>query len=82
MNEMWTTLERYQPYAEKRGFGNTWLKMTTERTVDAAWAAWLAADTADAADIAVWAAAAAADAQLASEAIKHINRAIAWEEKR
>ena len=36
MTELWTALERYQPYADKHGFGAEWLKMTTERTVEAA----------------------------------------------
>ena len=39
MNEMWTALERYQPYAERHGFGAEWRRMTTERTEEAAWRA-------------------------------------------
>lgn len=33
---MWEALEKYQPYAEKHGFGEAWLRMTTERTPEAA----------------------------------------------
>lgn len=39
LEPMWATLEKYQPYAEKRGFGAEWLRMTTERTEKAAVAA-------------------------------------------
>lgn len=39
INDMWEELEKYQPYADKHGFGPQWLKMTTERTPDVAWAA-------------------------------------------
>lgn len=39
LNQMWAELERYQPYADKHGFGEAWLRMTTERTEDAADAA-------------------------------------------
>lgn len=38
MNEMWEALERYQPYADKHGFGAEWKRMTTERTKEAVWA--------------------------------------------
>lgn len=34
--EMWQELERYQPFADRRGFGEVWRQMTSERTVDAA----------------------------------------------
>ena len=47
LTEMWAALESYQPYADKAGHGDTWRRMTTERTADAAkWAAekaWAAA---------------------------------------
>jgi hypothetical protein len=58
MNEMWEALERYQPYADKHGFGPQWLKMTTERTAEAARAAWAAAVARAtwAAEAAAWAA--------------------------
>ena len=39
LTEMWIALERYQPYADKDGHGDTWKRMTTERTAEAAWAA-------------------------------------------
>lgn len=46
LTEMWAALERYQPHADKHGFGAEWLRMTTERTEqaasDAARAAWKA----------------------------------------
>lgn len=35
MKEMWNALEQYQPYADKAGNGESWKRMTTERTVDA-----------------------------------------------
>ena len=82
MMEMWTALEKYQPYADKRGFGDAWLKMTTERTAFAARDAEAAASS-DAAEPweawAAWAAAAASWAE-AEEAIRYINRAIKLEE--
>ena len=62
LNKMWTELERYQPFADKRGFGDAWRRMTAERTEEAAayaataaWAtaAWATAGTAAAA--AAWA---------------------------
>ena len=65
MNEMWEALERYQPYADKHGFGPQWLKMTTERTAEAARAAWAAEE---------------AKAEDAAAAIRYINEAIALEE--
>jgi hypothetical protein len=67
LTEMWAALERYQPYADKAGHGESWKRMTTERTAEAAWAAWGAAggvadlaqysnyeDAADAAYDAAW----------------------------
>jgi hypothetical protein len=39
LTEMWAALERYQPYADKAGHGDSWRRMTTKRTADAAWAA-------------------------------------------
>ena len=32
MNDMWTELERYQPYADKHGFGDAWREMTENQT--------------------------------------------------
>lgn len=64
LNEMWQELERYQPYAEKRGFGAEWLRMCRERTEKAAH---VAADAAgDAARAAAWYAAWAAEAAVAA----------------
>jgi len=42
LTEMWAALERYQPYADKAGHGETWKRMTTERTEDAVYAAAMA----------------------------------------
>ena len=39
LNEMWQELERYQPFADKRGFGEAWKRMCEERTEKAAYAA-------------------------------------------
>ena len=55
LTEMWTALERYQPYADKAGHGDSWRQMTTERTEAAADAAWYAAPL-GVARTAVWAA--------------------------
>ena len=51
LTEMWQELARYQPYADKRGFGDAWRRMCEERTraaahaaTDAAWTAKLAAE--------------------------------------
>ena len=78
MNEMWEALEKYQPFADKHGFGDAWLKMTTERTEDAARAAAEAAEAA-------WAVVADAEARVAKAtawaAIRHINEAIKLEDK-
>lgn len=83
MNDMWEALEKYQPYADKHGFGDAWLKMTTERTADAAKGAAEAAWATPGAARAAWAARAAA-ARVAYEAtaIERINEAIKLEEKR
>lgn len=74
LTEMWAALESYQPHADKVGHGESWKRMTTERTAEAAksaadkaWAAGVDADGAtwaaarDAA-AAAWAAEAAARA--------------------
>jgi hypothetical protein len=44
--EMWTALEQYQPTADTEGHGESWKRMTTERTEEAAEAALDAADAA------------------------------------
>ena len=86
MNDMWEALEKYQPYAERHGFGPQWRQMTTERTADAAWAAAVAARATDAPE-AAWAAARGAAVAAAAwgapdAAIKYINEAIAKEAPR
>ena len=35
LTETWAALERYQPYADKAGHGESWKRMTTERKVGA-----------------------------------------------
>ena len=47
LTEMWAALERYQPYADKAGHGDSWRRMTTERTADATWIAWAGASKKD-----------------------------------
>ena len=80
MSEMWEALERYQPFAERHGFGDAWRRMTTERTADAAKGAAEAAWATPGAARSAWAARAAA-ARVAYEAtaIERINEAIALE---
>ena len=40
LTEMWAAFEAYQPHADKAGHGESWKRMTQERTADAAkWAA-------------------------------------------
>lgn len=85
LTEMWRELERYQPFAERRGFGEAWLRMTTERTEEAATAAMFASaawytewdpswdaewDASTAAEFAAYAAETAEWAQLAVERIR------------
>jgi hypothetical protein len=70
MTEMWIALERYQPYANTRGFGAEWKRMTTEHTEEAAWEA---AREAVSAGEAAW---------YAADATKHINKAIEMEENK
>jgi hypothetical protein len=79
MNEMWSTLAEYQPYADKHGFGPAWAEMCSQRTAAAAKAAfWAAADkaayiAANAADLAYIAEAKAVDA---ADAADYAKRAI------
>jgi hypothetical protein len=40
---MWETLEKYQPYADADGHGDSWRVMCSERTQEAAWTASVAA---------------------------------------
>ena len=68
MEWMWTVvLTQLQPLADKRGYGDAWLRMTTEKTQEAAIGAKKAAYSyaAAAADAAAYAAAAAAAAAAA-----------------
>jgi len=68
MEWMWTVvLTQLQPLADKHGYGDAWLRMTTEKTQEAAIGARKAAAAAAAAD-AYAAAAAAADADAAADA--------------
>lgn len=86
LNEMWAALEAYQPIADQKGHGESWKRMTTERTGSAARtaakaAAWDARGAALAASNAAWSAADAADSvQMAATAsgqtIKRINEAM------
>ena len=55
LTEMWAAFEAYQPHADKAGHGESWKRMTQERTADAAWAARKGTSTAL---VAAWAAAA------------------------
>lgn len=84
MTNMWEALERYQPFAERHGFGAEWRRMTTERTEEAARAAWAAGVMRAAAAGVMRAAAAAARAAEAeaweARAIQHINEAIKRED--
>lgn len=84
LNEMWAALERYQPYADKKGHGESWKRMTQKRTKDAAWTAivtmW-ASPTSRLARNAVWAARAALhpaedSERFAAQAIELINEAM------
>jgi hypothetical protein len=36
LDEMWQELARYQPYADRRGLGDSWRRMCEERTEKAA----------------------------------------------
>jgi hypothetical protein len=40
--EMWRELSEYQPQADRDGHGESWAKMCSERTEEAAWAAYMA----------------------------------------
>lgn len=84
LTEMWTELEKYQPYADKHGFGETWKRMTTECTEEAAVAAAWDADRWAACLAAVAAAEAPGSGQTtewARRAIGKIREAIAQEGK-
>jgi hypothetical protein len=89
LNKMWTALEKYQPFADQDGHGESWRVMCSERTIDAAAAAWaeaganaewaVAAYAASAAYAAAWAAETAEGAAWAywsDRAIKRIENAI------
>ena len=42
LDEMWAELERYQSYADRKGFGPAWRRMCEKRTAAAAYAAFTA----------------------------------------
>ena len=83
---MWEALERYQPFADLHGFGDAWLKMTTERTERTAFLAMIGACLRGfryaerAADLACDAVPLKSE-PMARRAIKRINKAIAEESK-
>jgi hypothetical protein len=74
LTEMWEALARYQPYADRHGFGAEWLRMTTKRTKDAA------LDAAWASRVTVFAARAARAARAAAWAM-HVTatKSVEWE---
>ena len=80
LTEMWAALERYQPRADETFRGESWKRMTTERTKEAAiWARPRDCFAATAAWAAAWALEATdtADAErIAAEAIEYINKAM------
>lgn len=78
LTEMWTELEKYQPYADEHGFGAEWRRMCEERTEEAAWAAASAAAYSMA-----WAAASQVARMLECKelAIRNIRKAIEQENK-
>lgn len=90
LTKMWRELERYQPYADKRGFGDAWRKMCEHRAGKAPWSApWIAVSAARsagraaawAARDAAWAAGwAADDAAYAQVAVERIRKAIEQEQ--
>jgi hypothetical protein len=85
LTEMWERLERHQPFADQRGYGDAWRVMCTERTPEAAReaeasaaearAAAAARDAAEEAEEAAWASDAAWAAAAAVEAIRNVNKA-------
>jgi hypothetical protein len=86
LTAMWAALEKYQPFADADGHGETWRVMCSKRTTDASWAAaWVAeARAAGAAKAAAWAAweAAAYAAEAAAEAYATAEaRAAYWSDR-
>jgi hypothetical protein len=74
---MWEALSRYQPYADQDGHGESWRKMCSERTKDAAGTAWAsAAKAAREAEAAAWAAWTARAARAARA--EAVAEAAAW----
>lgn len=77
LDEMWTELARYQPFANLHGFGVEWRTMCAERTEDAALAARWSAYRAAAASIAgeaAWTATSAAG--WAADSMERARRAV------
>ena len=76
--EMWAALAEYQEQADKDGHGESWAKMCSERTEEAAERAWWASRRVlarDEARVAARSAGAAASTHSATDAIKAIRRA-------
>ena len=88
LTEMWAALERYQPYADKAGHGDSWRRMMQEWTPEAADAAMDAAWGATRSTVVPSALATVAmalsrkksknrwDRQYAKDAIERINKAM------
>ena len=91
LNKMWQELEQYQFHAERQGFGDAWLRMTTKRTKEAAqnaayWAATRAAGKLLTANLAARAAFSAAMARSLIDFVEgmagwHVADADEWTEK-
>jgi hypothetical protein len=76
--EMWAALAEYQPLADRDGHGESWAKMCSERTEEAAERAWWASRRVlarDEARVAARSAGAAASLHSALDAIDAIRRA-------
>ena len=79
LEKMWTELEAHQPTADRKGYGEAWAHMCSERTqedANAAFAAALAA-AASSADAYAYAAHAANAARAALAAYAHTSNAAA-----
>ena len=88
LEQMWVELAKWQPEADKRGYGATWAEMCELKTAAACWAvmftttvAAYARYAAEAAASAAWAAAkdatnVASVNYWAQKAIDHINKAL------
>ena len=93
LNQMWVALEKWQPEADKRGYGKPWAEMCELKTTDTCWAvvftttvAAYARYAAEAAASAAWAAAkdatnVASVGYWARKAIARIKKALKEQEK-